>query len=1442
MEKSDSKILLAKKIINDKVIKSRPSTNPKKKPNLETTIKAVTTEDLEKSGMLENRSIADGTWKDTKGKIQPYQYDEKLSLEQRSLFEYIAAIVYRLIDSDETLKSLDIDKKISLYLSGFDNACIATDSHKNLVYDPKDTYSLIFGPKLFDAYQKMHKTFTEDDIAAVLAHELGHILDRIELPGVQGKANETAADIFAVKLLQKAGYNPGAVEKFFNILAENEKEADGDSSKMWPILISLEDPHMTMENRALTITGYLLQQSRFLGIDIKDRPLTPIRSNIDYFKIAQTFVYQTKNKETEEETENPLTKKSPIDIALSYEEALKNLQRDFNPKNLAILLTDHYHTKESSGIYICGMHSFKQRPDGRYRCTDVPFEQKIKDILETCDYKKIYEDNPNVDPKLLENARIFIDLITKPSKEFQFPEHYCFNPLEYDSCELPGFILDKNEKKRQFYVPYQNGKPVPFDVPYGETTERIFSLLPVETLLNEHCYANLTTEELVSFRREGIPFRHYYFYIKNFLETLIIKRIMSENDDEKKLSLLLPLLTADKSFSEYQTRQIYIQITAALLAKKYGPDDGTTAYMEKVEKEVLTPHFLSSGIDVYPEKILDSSLAKEILDEFSQRIVSKRKLSVRINELIDCNNRASLRRFNLAAQSAAEATMEGILSTAKAPNAILDFLTHDYDIAAVYNYLQDNILEQVDSGVKKKDLYYAKKAQREAKNFGECADKLYQLHTMFWNSDLEYRTVVLTKVLKSSGQNSENLFSYAIEKLIPPKVKNRQFLIDIVGAFIASYKEEYRPFLLAAMLSAQKKQNSSTSFSVGEPLKEFLENMGPAGIKLGQAIGSSPAADNEIRETMQKMKHSSAQPTRRGLYALYDCCVPMDQQKELGEIKGAGSYFIAVESADGKSVYSLLRENARDRANAEFERMLFMCKILRAKKEEKYVTFARIFEGIVNKANTMSDIETDLDVGKCQDRMARQIYCNDDGSEKVLNLEDGIQATLHVAKWNSFGEKYKETEKVEGEHFNDFPDAVFKHHFAKAYLQLELENLFSGCAFDHDRHGAQMKIQKVDNTHYNVGLFDNGAMSDAPPSPEEQKQLGRVLNKILNGLPNPKNPIEVLRYFASTKKGFAEKFNDAVQEETKNGEASDYLLAVQRGILALNDYMRCLSTGEVLSVITTSLKNVQATNANGLTNSAIVSEISEANMGKLDNLVKHFSKEKKKIIPAPPKIALKRKETTETVLRSVVKRIKKNMTLSNYDFTFSRDQDILARKLGLSIATRSRLARLTDSLVKFRKDCFKIGGPFFVITGSIIGTMLGSTVTIMPLSSWISAETALGIFTTMAAISAAFCSGISFSNLSLKNLFKGRAARKIFSLAQKTKEKDQANRSNLRDALYAYCGNMENLTNPIGVSYVTPYAAIKNNTRKKVPKKRKNMKAALSTARNGQKSPAVHDF
>jgi len=172
-------------------------------------------------------------------------------------------------------------------------------------------------------------------------------------------------------------------------------------------------------------------------------------------------------------------------------------------------------------------------------------------------------------------------------------------------------------------------------------------------------------------------------------------------------------------------------------------------------------------------------------------------------------------------------------------------------------------------------------------------------------------------------------------------------------------------------------------------------------------------------------------------------------------------------------------------------------------------------------------------------------------------IVDGYEFTFHSASWNCYGENFKEMEEVKGVHFNDLEDkSDYKIAVAKAYLTLELGNLLSGNIMDHDRHGAQLKIDKETDT---IGIFDNGALSIEPPAKEEKIAFGKILRTVFDA--------------AINKQDLMYAFTDEIMRLSEQKDLPDYLLETQKALLALQDFMQAVPSEQLNDVIVSALRD-----------------------------------------------------------------------------------------------------------------------------------------------------------------------------------------------------------------------------------------------------------------------------
>ncbi len=261
----------------------------------------------------------------------------------------------------------------------------------------------------------------------------------------------------------------------------------------------------------------------------------------------------------------------------------------------------------------------------------------------------------------------------------------------------------------------------------------------------------------------------------------------------------------------------------------------------------------------------------------------------------------------------------------------------------------------------------------------------------------------------------------------------------------------------------------------------------------------------------------------------------------VGSILGAASYYVVfeVQPKDGKpQVIATLREKAEERSSNGFRLMLELAKNL-GEQDPVY----KIFTQQIGQAQSMVKIETDGNAARSQYDIASKLY-----NGRYVEI-DGFKFSFDSTSLTDSGPRFRLMEKAKGLHFNDLPEdtaeqKIFKKNLAKAYVTLEFYIILMGGEFDHDRHGYQMK---VDGTE--VRLFDHGAMSLHAPSTEDRKLLADVL---FEGFERMQRGESIQTFLTNT-----------VRQRAEAGTPSEYITTIQKGLLALSDYLRHMSANDI---------------------------------------------------------------------------------------------------------------------------------------------------------------------------------------------------------------------------------------------------------------------------------------
>ena len=535
---------------------------------------------------------------------------------------------------------------------------------------------------------------------------------------------------------------------------------------------------------------------------------------------------------------------------------------------------------------------------------------------------------------------------------------------------------------------------------------------------------------------------------------------------------------------------------------------------------------------------VDPALKEELLNMLGKRLNTQRAAT----QILDSS------RPNISRQSLENSQMQGIgieevlNLTRREPDTrdcILKFLTSQLTQNTIQEFV--SLFPEADSSSRNtfgaavlSTAFDAELWERYQDAFKEEAAK--QFHRNFWAAPFEVRTVIARELFlpaeETSPQEEEKIFKVALEQTFPSKVSYGRQAQEFVRSYIKNVPEYSKHLSIAALMVAAEKSNNS-SVGVGYALASFLETMGPAETKAGQAAESHPATPSEIRSDLKRLKTMADEPTRWALWATIDESVP-DEIKEniarVDEVLGCGSFYVVASvtmTDDSQKVIALLRKHALTRAENGFGLMSAMAVDL----GHNHQAFHTLDE-LIDQAKELSKVESNPILSKEQIDIARNIY---NGSSVTV---DGYTFNFHVPSVDSVGQSFRLMEKVEGSHFSDLPQSDETKAIAKAIATFEISNIVKGLPFDDDRHGGNVKIEGNTIHHY-----DFGGMMLTPPTDEE---LGKFANVMLDTL-----------FATQAQSEFVDNFFQQIKTlQEREGSVPTMIKRVQKALLSLDDYRK----------------------------------------------------------------------------------------------------------------------------------------------------------------------------------------------------------------------------------------------------------------------------------------------
>lgn len=451
---------------------------------------------------------------------------------------------------------------------------------------------------------------------------------------------------------------------------------------------------------------------------------------------------------------------------------------------------------------------------------------------------------------------------------------------------------------------------------------------------------------------------------------------------------------------------------------------------------------------------------------------------------------------------------------------------------------------------------------------------VHSIYHAFWGLTLHERAAVMEsflippkKVLSDEAKKKAYLegVTYVSGKLFPNKEndEDEHFADAFISSYLEAASQHVRPYLMAGLLVAANESQTAEKISVGKKLAMFCESMGPAYIKLAQAIHSHPRTPEALRCDLHHVKGKANPPSRWNLWILMENVLSELQRNEIklvGRLLGSASYNLALEvtlNTGEEVVLLLLRENAaRDAIQgfAHLQQSIQLC------GHPRMLVIRDAGLSILKEAEKLSQIEMDHELSAKQAEIAATIYPR---ATTVKVLGQRYQLKFVPAAIKSHGVGYRFMDRMYGDEYNNLSresdfDRELIRYVAKEVLKVELINIFSGSHFDSDRHGNQMRVHVDQQTHtITLGLYDFGEMSLEKPSAEEIQLLVNVIKDI------PDEIVKTRAFDQCVDELIARQVDAALQ----SGISVTYLMRVRKAILALQDFQRELTNAEFLKIL-----------------------------------------------------------------------------------------------------------------------------------------------------------------------------------------------------------------------------------------------------------------------------------
>ncbi|WP_131783702.1 hypothetical protein [Legionella gresilensis] len=697
-------------------------------------------------------------------------------------------------------------------------------------------------------------------------------------------------------------------------------------------------------------------------------------------------------------------------------------------------------------------------------------------------------------------------------------------------------------------------------------------------LLEDTSFPDLSTEELIKYYTlfdyyTTFPTRNIKVNFGNIIFNYI-NALPLINDQINLLELWLFKAESKLPLTDIALKNKLFELLINLYSKIYGKDDGTTTYFERIKPLILKLHNKLFNRDLKPfmSKLLTKLETQRTLSEYvgtyvdpaDYKLFSSKRLKASRQGLITLIKLATLFGKNELNQRALLDYLS-IELTQTSVKAMLQYVTEYIDVSELSRILGWNYLD-----------YDEKRKDDPTATDEKLSDCLISTYHQFWECSLQERAAIIEQILIPTSQivshesqllAYEKGLKYIAQKLFPKaydKKSNDYLALSLLKSYLATADNFIRSYLLAAILVATN-EHSDQEASIGKKLAVICEHMGPAYVKLAQAIHSHPQTTNEIRADLEHVKGRANPPHRWSLCRQMAEILPPGELaniKHIGKLLGSASYNLALEVTlenNETVVLLMLRENAEINARKGFEHIRAT---INHCLHEAVVNQRAIMTQMVDEAARLSENEMTKEAGDKQSSFAKQLY----PSHMTIYVSgQPVELQIGTASILTSGQGYRFITIMHGEEFNVLPDSTpeqryIKQAVAKAVITMELHNILRGGRFDSDRHGNQLRVEVRENhtktsdkvLRLHIGLYDFGEMALEEPTSQELMQLAMILNYL---------PM----HLGSFKK-IDQQISNYINLEAKKGNSTHYLMRLRKSFLALHDFSQYLNQNDLVDI------------------------------------------------------------------------------------------------------------------------------------------------------------------------------------------------------------------------------------------------------------------------------------